>query len=173
DGLVDDTRVGITGGSYGGYAAAWAATALSQHFAASVMFVGISNQISKFGTTDIPNEMYLVHSRIWPWEDWGKMLRASPITYAGQSRTPTLILHGEEDTRVHPSQSYELYRHLKLRSAAPVRFVTYPGEGHGNRKAAAQLDYALRLMRWMDHFVQQKRQDLPPQDLDTLEALVN
>ncbi|MEM6683322.1 MAG: S9 family peptidase [Pseudomonadota bacterium] len=173
DGLVDDTRVGITGGSYGGYAAAWAATALSQHFAASVMFVGISNQISKFGTTDIPNEMYLVHSRIWPWENWDKMLRASPITYAGQSRTPTLILHGEEDTRVHPSQSYELYRHLKLRSAAPVRFITYPGEGHGNRKAAAQLDYALRLMRWMDHFVQQKRQDLPPQDLDTLEAMMN
>lgn len=172
DGLVDEKRVGITGGSYGGYASAWAATALTEHFAASVMFVGISNQISKFGTTDIPNEMYLVHSRVWPWEDWDKMLKASPITYAGQSKTATLILHGEEDTRVHPSQSYEMYRNLKLRSQAPVRFVTYPGEGHGNRKAAARIDYALRLMRWMDHFVKDQKDGMPGMDMTMLPDLM-
>src|SRR5690606_29320906 len=51
-GLVDAARVGITGGSYGGYASAWAATKLTEHFAASVMFVGISDLISKQGTTD-------------------------------------------------------------------------------------------------------------------------
>lgn len=173
DGLVDEERVGITGGSYGGYASAWAATALTEHFAASVMFVGISNQISKFGTTDIPNEMFLVHSRVWPWEDWEKMLKVSPITYADQSKTPTLILHGEEDTRVHPSQSYEMYRNLKLRSQAPVRFVTYPGEGHGNRKAAAQIDYALRLMRWMDHYVKDQKDGMPAMDMSMLEAMMS
>ncbi|MEO0412350.1 MAG: S9 family peptidase [Pseudomonadota bacterium] len=168
DGLVDEKRVGITGGSYGGYASAWAATKLTEHFAASVMFVGISNQISKFGTTDIPNEMYLVHSRAWPWEDWQNMIDVSPVTYAGQSKTPTLILHGEDDTRVHPSQSYEMYRNLKLRSAAPVRFVTYPGEGHGNSKASARIDYAHRLLRWMDHFLIEQEKTLPPMKLDAL-----
>lgn len=170
-GLVDEKRVGITGGSYGGYASAWAATKLTDHFAAAVMFVGISNQISKFGTTDIPNEMYLVHARQWPWENWQKMLDVSPVTYAGRSKTATLILHGLQDTRVHPSQSYEMYRHLKLRGKAPVRFVTYPNEGHGNRNAAAQLDYAYRLMRWMNHFVRDQKEGVPPMKIDVLEAL--
>ena len=68
-GLVDKSKVGITGGSYGGYASAWGATKLSEHFAAAVMAVGISDQVAKAGTTDIPNEMNLVHSRKWPWED--------------------------------------------------------------------------------------------------------
>ncbi|MCP4567031.1 MAG: S9 family peptidase, partial [FCB group bacterium] len=59
-GLVDKDKVGITGGSYGGYATAWGSTALTEHFAAGVMAVGISDLISKFGTTDIPQEMFLV-----------------------------------------------------------------------------------------------------------------
>ena len=154
DGLVDEDRVGITGGSYGGYASMWGATAQTDTFAASVAFVGISNQISKFGTSDIPNEMRLVHSLKWPWEDnWQNLLERSPIYHAGKSETPTLILHGERDTRVHPSQSMELYRAMKVRTDTPVRLVFYPNEGHGNRRAASRLDYAYRLMRWMDHYL--------------------
>ena len=117
------------------------------------MFVGISNQVSKFGTGDIPQEMFLVHSRAWPWDDWQAMLEVSPIFHAGQSQTPTLILHGEEDTRVDPGQSYELYNALNIRTDVPVRLVLYPGEGHGNRNAAARYDYNIRLMRWMDHYL--------------------
>ena len=153
-GIVNSDRVGITGGSYGGYASMWGATAQTEHFAAAVAFVGISNQVSKFGTSDIPNEMHLVHSLKWPWEDnWMNLLERSPIFHAGKSTTPTLIMHGEEDTRVHPSQSMELYRSMKVRTNTPVRLVFYPGEGHGNRKAAAQYDYSLRFMRWMDTYL--------------------
>jgi len=153
-GIVDRDRVGVTGGSYGGYASMWGATALSEHFAAAVAFVGISNQVSKFGTSDIPQEMYHVHSTRWPWEDnWMNLLERSPVFHAGASTTPTLILHGEKDTRVHPSQSMELYRAMKVRTDTPVRLVFYPNEGHGNRNAAAQLDYAYRLMRWMDVYL--------------------
>jgi len=170
-GIVDPDRVGITGGSYGGYASAWGATALSEHFAASVMFVGISDQVSKFGTTDIPWEMYHVHSRQWPWEDWLGMLEVSPIYHAGQSQTPLLILHGEDDTRVHPSQSLEMFRYMKLRSQAPVRLVFYPGEGHGNDRAAARYDYALRLMRWMDHYLKGPGGEPPAFDLGLAEQL--
>jgi dipeptidyl aminopeptidase/acylaminoacyl peptidase len=164
-GLVDRAKVGITGGSYGGFASAWAATKLTKHFAASVMFVGISDQISKMGTTDIPNEMNLVHSRQWPWEDWDWFRERSPIYYAEQARTPILILHGKNDPRVHPSQSMELYRYLKTIGKTPVRLVFYPGEGHGNRKSAARLDYNLRLMRWMEHYLQGSGGDPPPQRL--------
>ena len=153
-GIVDKDRVGITGGSYGGYASMWGATAQSEHFAASVAFVGISNQVSKFGTSDIPNEMHLVHSLKWPWEDnWMNLIERSPLYHVGKSTTPTLIMHGEEDTRVHPGQSMELFRSMKVRTETPVRLVFYPGEGHGNRFAAAQYDYSLRFMRWMDTYL--------------------
>lgn len=150
-GLVDREKVGITGGSYGGYASAWGATYYSDRFAAAIPFVGISNTISKMGTTDIPYEMFDVHHRKWLWEDWEYFVKASPIYYVKRNRTPTLILHGKDDPRVHPSQSLELYRQLKLVGQAPVRLVFYPGEGHGNAKAAARLDYALRTLQWMEH----------------------
>lgn len=148
-GLVDKDRVGITGGSYGGYASAWGATYYTERFAASVMFVGISDNVSKVGTTDIPYEMFYVHHRKWLWEDWNYFLERSPIRYVEKARTPLLILHGKNDPRVHPGQSLELFRHLKVLNKAPVRLVLYPGEGHGNRRAASRYDYNLRMMRWM------------------------
>ena len=159
-GIADPDRTGVTGGSYGGYATAWSSTALSDEFAAGVMFVGISNQISKFGTTDIPYEMYNVHSGKWPWDDWQAMLEVSPIYHVDKANTPLLILHGAEDTRVAPSQSYELYRSMKVRKPdVPVRLVLYPGEGHGNRMAAARYDYNLRMMRWFDTYLKSGDRD--------------
>jgi dipeptidyl aminopeptidase/acylaminoacyl peptidase len=152
-GLVDRDRVGVTGGSYGGYATGWMATRYTDRFAAGVMFVGISDNISKWGTSDIPEELYLVHARERIWEDYMDFLERSPIYHAGEAETPLLIVHGAEDTRVHPSQSMEMYRHLKTRTDTPVRLVYYPGEGHGNRSATAQLDYNIRLMRWFDRFL--------------------
>ncbi len=165
-GLVDAKKVGITGGSYGGYATAWCSTRYSERFAAGVMFVGISNKISKVGTTDIPDEEYLVHARKRPWEDWQFLLERSPIYHAGKSRTPLLILHGKDDPRVHVGQSRELYRHLKMHGQAPVRLVLYPGEEHGNRRAAARYDYCLRLMQWMEHYLLGPGGNPPPPQPD-------
>ena len=62
---------------------------LLDRFAASVMFVGISSNVSKVGTTDIPEEMYLVHHRKRLWEDWNYFLDRSPIRYVQRNRTPT------------------------------------------------------------------------------------
>ncbi len=153
-GIADPDRTGITGGSYGGYASAWGATAHSAEYAASVMFVGISNQISKFGTGDIPYEMYNVHSRKWPWDDWQAMLEVSPIFHVDKAETPILIMHGDSDTRVDPGQSFELYRSIKIRKPdTPVRFVLFPGEGHGNRRAGSRYDYNLRMMEWFDTYL--------------------
>jgi len=165
-GLVDGERVGVTGGSYGGYATAWCATYYSERFAAAVMFVGVSNQTSKLGTSDIPQELYQVHSRKWPWEEWSFFLERSPIYHVEKARTPILIAGGEDDTRVHPTQSLQLYRYLELLDRAPVRLVRYPGEKHGNDRAAARYDYSLRLMRWMDHYLEGSGGDPPPPELD-------
>ena len=162
---VDRDKVGVTGGSYGGYATAWMSTRHTERFAAGVMSVGISNNISKWGTSDIPEEMFLVHSRKRIWDDYQFFLERSPIFYADQSKTPLLILHGKEDTRVDPGQSYELYRHIKTRTDNPVRLVLYPGEGHGNRKSTARYDYSLRMMRWFNTFLKEDANEIPEKEI--------
>ncbi len=154
EGIADPDRIGVTGGSYGGYATGWMSTYYSNRFAAGVMFVGISDNISKWGTSDIPEELFLVHARERIWHDWMGFLKRSPIYYVDRSETPLLIMHGKEDPRVHPSQSLELYRHIKVRKPdVPVRLVWYPGEGHGNRHSTARYIYSLRMMRWFDTYL--------------------
>ncbi|MFT7619409.1 MAG: dipeptidyl aminopeptidase/acylaminoacyl peptidase [Planctomycetota bacterium] len=165
-GLVDKERVGITGGSYGGYASAWGATYYSKRFAASVMFVGISEQLSKIFTTDIPNESFLVHWRMRPWGNWQKYLEASPIYYIERAQTPILIMHGEKDPRVPVAQSIELYRALQMKGGVPSRLVLYPREQHGNRRSAARLDYGLRQMRWFDRFLKKDGKGMPPFEIN-------
>jgi dipeptidyl aminopeptidase/acylaminoacyl peptidase len=152
-GYVDKDKVGIGGGSYGGYFAGWGATKHTERFAAAVSFVGVSNQISKRNTTDIPYEDYYVHWGFWTHENYELVYDRSPVKYAHQSKTPTLILHGKEDPRVHPSQSLELYRSLKTHGQAPVRLIWYPGQGHGNSKNTSRLDYSLRTMEWFDYYL--------------------
>lgn len=165
-GLVDRAKVGITGGSYGGYATAWGATALSDHFAAAVMMVGISDKLAKAGTTDIPQEEFLVHARKRPWDDWNFFMERSPVHHVTEAHTPIIILHGKDDPRVHPSQSLELYRYLKLAGKAPVRLVWYPGEGHGNRRAASRYDYQLRMLQWFEHYLKGPGGLPPGPDID-------
>lgn len=165
-GLVDPAKVGITGGSYGGYFTAWGATRHSERFAAGVMFVGISDSLVKARTTDIPREDALVHTGTTPLENPQAYVERSPVQYLATAKTPLLILHGKEDPRVDPSQSRILYRALKEKGDVPVRLVWYPGEGHGNRNAAARYDYTLRLMRWFDWFLRQGKKDLPPVEID-------
>lgn len=156
-GIADPDRIGVTGGSYGGYASAWMSTYYSDRFAAAVMFVGISNNLSLWGTSDIPEELYLVHSRERLWESdakWLDYLKRSPVYWVSRAQTPILIMHGAEDTRVHPAQSLELYRHLKVRKPeVPARLVWYTGEGHGNRNASAKYDYHLRMLEWFDTYL--------------------
>ncbi len=165
-GLIDVAKVGITGGSYGGFATAWCCTFHSDRFAAGVMLVGISDQISFANTTDIPEEIYNVHGRKRTWEDWQFFLERSPIYYVEKAHTPLLIAHGKSDPRVPPSQSMELYRQLKTIGSAPVRLIYYPGEEHGNRKSAARYDYNLRMMRWLEHYLQGPGGEPPPANLD-------
>ena len=159
-GYVDKYKVGIGGGSYGGYFSCWSATRYTDRFAAAVSFVGISNQISKRNTTDIPWEDYLVHWGFWTHEDMEKVWEASPIKFAPGSKTPLLLLHGKEDPRVPPGQSLELYRKLKIHGKAPVRLVWYPGQGHGNSKNTSRLDYTVRTMQWFDYYLK----DMGPKD---------
>jgi dipeptidyl aminopeptidase/acylaminoacyl peptidase len=157
---ADQERVGMAGGSYGGYASAWFATYYTEKVKAVCMFVGISNVISKRGTTDIGYEELYVHSGKPLEQQWQMNLERSPIYWAHQSKTATLIYGGAADTRVHPEQSFQLYRRMKMNEHPAVRLVQYPGEGHGNRKQVGQIDVLHRQMQWLDWYVK----DLKPLD---------
>ena len=132
------------------------------------MFVGISNLISKRGTTDIPYEEMYVHSGKPLEEQWQMNLERSPVYYAHQSKTATLIYTGADDPRVDPTQSRELYRRMKVNKHPAVRLVLYPGEGHGNRKQVGQIDVLNRQIQWFDWYVRDAKplsEGMPPLDI--------
>jgi dipeptidyl aminopeptidase/acylaminoacyl peptidase len=169
-GLADGNRVGLAGGSYGGYASAWFATYYTRYVKAVCMFVGISDLISKRSTTDIPLEELYVHSGKSLEEMWDLELKRSPIYYAHQSTTATLIMGGAADPRVHPSQSLELFRCMKMNNHPAVRLVQYPGEGHGNARQPGRIDVLYRTLDWLDWYVLDAKPltgPMPPLDLST------
>ncbi|MFQ5583946.1 MAG: prolyl oligopeptidase family serine peptidase [Calditrichia bacterium] len=168
EGIADKERVGLGGGSYGGFASAWFATYYTKYVKAVCMFVGISDIISKRSTTDIPYEEMFVHSGKMLEEMWDISLKRSPVYYAHQSKTATLIYGGAADTRVHPSQSLELYRRMKMNNHPAVRLVQYPGEGHGNRKQPGRIDVLYRILDWYDWYVKDAKPldgPMPPLDI--------
>ncbi len=170
-GVADPERVGLGGGSYGGFAAAWFATYYTKYVKAVCMFVGISDLISKRGTTDIPYEELYVHSGEKLEKTWERSLERSPIYWAHQSRTAVLILGGKSDSRVHPSQSLEFYTRLMMNDHPATRMVQYPGEGHGNRKQPGRIDVLHRQLQWYDWYVKDARPfDGPMPPLDITEA---
>jgi dipeptidyl aminopeptidase/acylaminoacyl peptidase len=167
-GLADPARVGLTGGSYGGYAAAWFASRYTEKVKAVCMFVGISDLTSKRLTTDIPYEELYVHSGKPIEEMWRQSLERSPIYWAHQSATAVLIVGGAADPRVHPSQSIEFFRILKMNDHPAVRFVQYPGEGHGNAGQPGRADVLFRQLDWFDWYVRDGKPiegPMPPLDI--------
>lgn len=168
EGIADGSRVGLGGISYGGYAAAWFGTYYTKYVRAVCAFVGITDLISRQGTLDIPYEELYVHSGKPLEETWMLSLKRSPIYYARQSRTAVLIMGGTDDTRVHPSQSLELYRRLKMNNHPAVRLVQYPGEGHGNGRQPGRIDFLQRHLQWFDWYVRDKKPldgPMPPLDI--------
>ena len=80
-----------------------------------------------------------------------------------------MLLGGDADPRVHPSQPHMLYRAVQTATDTPVRYVQYPGEGHGNRINTLRYDYLLRSVRWLEHYLREgdHRKTPPPAfDLD-------
>jgi dipeptidyl aminopeptidase/acylaminoacyl peptidase len=127
---VDSKRLGVTGYSYGGFLTNWT-IAHTTRFIAAVVGAGISNWLSDYGTADIPRTK---ESEFFgaPWEqEGGERLRAlSPITYAGNIKTPTLFVHGESDMRVPIEEGEQMYVSLK-KQHVPAKFIRYPGNYHG------------------------------------------
>ena len=154
-GLVDAERVGTGGWSYGGYFSAWAATRHSDRFKASMVAAGLTNWISFTGTTDIPHEMSLVHWNSYWYDQRELHWKRSPLYHLNNAKTPTLIVHGLKDERVHPEQSIELYTSLKLKKV-PTKLVMYPREPHGLEENEHELHFIKTLLQWFDKYLKGK-----------------
>ena len=74
------------------------------------------------------------------------------MRHAANVKTPTLILHGGADSRVHPTQSMEFHRALQV-LGVPVRFVRYPREGHGIAERHHQIDLMRRIVDWLQTWI--------------------
>ncbi len=151
-GLIDPDKVGISGTSYGGYFAAWAATRYSDRFAAGITFAGLSNWISFTGTTDIPHEMSVVHWDLYWFDNPGQNWERSPIAWLNNANTPLLVAHGLADDRVHPEQSIQLHQFLEMKGI-PTSLVMYPRQPHGLTERAHQLDFMNRILDWFGEHV--------------------
>lgn len=153
-GMVDQDRVGIMGGSYGGYFSAWGATRQTEHFRAAVVNFGVSNLFSDWGDGDIPWEHKLVHWGWFPVDRPSMAMDRSPVSWVRGSRTATLIMHGAEDPRVPAAQGRELYNGLSLNDGLPLEFVLFPREGHGYREAPHRLEACRRALAWMVEYLE-------------------
>jgi dipeptidyl aminopeptidase/acylaminoacyl peptidase len=150
--MVDPDRLGTGGWSYGGYLSAWAATRHSDRFKAAMVGAGISNWISFTGTTDIPIEMSVVHWDSWWFDEPQLHWDRSPLAHINKAQTPTLVIHGQKDDRVHPEQGLELYQALRIKGV-DTRLVLYPRQPHGLKERAHRLDYMNRLVTWFNKYV--------------------
>jgi dipeptidyl aminopeptidase/acylaminoacyl peptidase len=119
----------------------------TDRFKAAYSGCGLSNLVSMYGQTDIPSFMRLYFSDGAPAQQLELYRKLSPLSYIHRAKTPTLILHGEEDIRVPLSQSEELYRELKA-VGVEVEFVKYPREGHGIGEPRHVLDMLKRQLEW-------------------------
>ena len=147
---VDDDRLGLTGGSYGGFMAMWANTQTNR-FKAIVAGAGLSNWISYYGTNGIDQWMIPFFGKS-AYDDPEPYVKASAITYIKKARTPTFIYVGERDIEVPPTQSVEYWHALK-ELGVPTSLVIYPDEGHGIRGAEHAADVQRRTVAWFDKYL--------------------
>ena len=147
---VDDARLGLMGGSYGGFMAMWANTQTNR-FKAIVAAAGLSDWISYYGTNGIDQWMLPYFGKTM-YGDPAAYNAVSAVNFVKQAHTPTFIYVGERDIEVPPTQSVEWWHGLKD-MGVPVSLVIYPGEGHGLRQPDHRADAEKRTIAWFDKYL--------------------
>ncbi len=148
--IVDENKIGIFGGSYGGYMTNWAITQ-TDRFKAAVSMFGIFNLITDYSNSYLPSwePDYLGD---YYWNNLKIYLERSPFYYVKNIKTPVLIMHGDEDPNTFISNSKEMYQALK-HLGKTVEFVRYPREGHGFREPNHRIDEFYRCLDWFNKYL--------------------
>ncbi|MBU81223.1 MAG: hypothetical protein CL724_07080 [Chloroflexi bacterium] len=147
-GIADPARLGICGWSYGGFTAAWAVTQ-TDRFKAAVMGAGIADWRSFHGRSYLHSWDAIHYNDSDPYDVESAHASFSPINFIKNAKTPTLILHGEQDWDVPVEQGYQFHRALRD-LGVDTRLVVYPREPHGVEEYEHQLDIARRVRQWFE-----------------------
>lgn len=150
---IDPERLGVAGGSYGGFMTNWIVSHTTR-FRAAITERSVSNFVSKWGTSDIG---FFGNARQWggaPWQNFDFYVERSPITHVERITTPLLILHSERDLRCPIEQAEQLFTSL-MYLRREVEFVRFPDEGHELSRGGKPLHRLERLLRIVVWFQRQ------------------
>ena len=167
--FIDPQRLGVMGGSYGGYLTTWA-VGHTQRFRAACSERAVNNVHTLFGTSDIGHSFAEAQSGWLPWDNLDWYLERSPLTYAADITTPLLIIHAENDLRCPIEQAEQLFVALK-KQRKEVRFVRFPDEGHDMSRAGKPRHRLERFRIILEWFASHLDPPDGPSDVDAAAAL--
>jgi dipeptidyl aminopeptidase/acylaminoacyl peptidase len=150
--FLDESRMAVAGGSYGGYLANWIATHTGR-FKAIVSHAGIYDKVSMYATEELWFEEHDMQGT--PWSNPESYKKWAPETYAsklGEFKTPTLVIAGERDYRVPYTQSLEFFSALQ-RQGVPSKLVVFPDEGHWVLKPQNSQFWYKTFLDWLATYV--------------------
>jgi len=154
--LADPRRIGIMGGSYGGYMVMAGLTEYPEMFAAGANLFGVVNFETFFKNTQ-PWMAAISKIEYGNPETEAEMLKKlSPIHRVERVRAPTIVLHGANDTNVPVIEAEQVVENLKRRNV-PVEYVLFPDEGHGWRKTPNRIRSTVQIVRWFDTYLKSDR----------------
>lgn len=159
---IDNQRMGVTGGSYGGYMTAWIIGSTNR-FAAAVAQRAVTNWVSMMGSSDFNWRFNDWMGDIMPWDGEKQMLRIwrqSPMSRIGKHvKTPTMVIHSQMDQRVEQEQGEQLYVALRY-LGIPTKLVLFPDSPHGLSRTGRtdrRVERLRSILRWMDTYLKTGR----------------
>ncbi|PLK46230.1 prolyl oligopeptidase family serine peptidase [Emticicia sp. TH156] len=160
-GIIDETKMGIHGHSWGGYQTSFLITQTNM-FKAAAAGAPLTDMISMYNliykNSGSSNGAIFEASQgrlLPPWENWEAYNRNSPLYHVKKVNTPLLLLHNDADGAVDFTQGIEYYNALR-RLKKPVVLIQYKGENHGLAKLPNRKDYAVRMMEFFDYHLKGK-----------------
>jgi dipeptidyl aminopeptidase/acylaminoacyl peptidase len=151
---IDSQRMGVTGGSYGGYMTVWI-IGHTRRFKAAAAARCVSNFVSMWGSSDFNWTFQIELGDKPPYEDLENYWKHSPIAYIGNATTPTLVLHNEFDLRCPIEQGEQVFVALK-RKGVDTEFVRFPDEFHGlsrNGRTDRRIARLNHIRRWFEKYL--------------------
>lgn len=148
-GFIDETRLAIAGGSYGGYLVSWL-TSQTDRFACAVCHAGVNDLVGQWASDVTAGRETSIGGV--PWEDMDAVQRWNPLAHTTNMNTPTLVVHGELDYRVVVTQGLALYGILKHKGV-DARLVYFPDEGHWIEKPANSIRWYHEVLAWLDRYL--------------------
>ena len=148
--FIDKDRIGVTGGSYGGFMTNWI-IGHTDRFKAAASQRSISNWISKFCTTDIGYYFVEDQNGATPWNNMGKLWDHSPLKYADKVKTPTLFINSDQDYRCYLAEGIQMFTALKYHGV-DARLCMFRGENHELSRSGKPKHRMRRLQEITDWF---------------------